>query len=99
MARGKMIDYCIYVDPHHPERTAAGGEGDIDDSDDHAGGGDEEDVPPAVLRAIERVRRGQPGVSINHTDYRPLLRCPIAVSIESKTAGEQLLEAQLQVAV
>lgn len=49
--------------------------------------------------AVDAARKLLPDASINHTDFAPLRRRPIALSIESKTTGHQLLEAEVQVGV
>jgi len=49
--------------------------------------------------AVDTARKRLPEASINHTDFAPLRRRPIALSIESKTTGHQLLEAEVQVGV
>jgi len=54
---------------------------------------------PGTVTAIDTLRRHLPDASINHTDFAPLRRRPIALSIESKTTGHQLLEAEVQVGV
>lgn len=49
--------------------------------------------------AVDTTRQLMPDASINHTDFYPLRRRPIALSIKSKTTGNQLLEAEVQVGV
>lgn len=49
--------------------------------------------------AVDTTRKLLSNASINHTDFAPLRRRPIALSIESKTTGHQLLEAEVQVGV
>ncbi|KAK3365067.1 hypothetical protein B0T24DRAFT_500990, partial [Lasiosphaeria ovina] len=49
--------------------------------------------------AVDATRKLLPNASFNHTDFAPLRRLPIALSIESKTTGHQLLEAEVQVGV
>lgn len=41
----------------------------------------------AAVRQIEQIRSRSPCFSINHTAFEPLLKCPIAVSIETKRPG------------
>lgn len=58
--------------------------------------------PPEGDLAAQRLHalsRRSIGFSVNHTDYSPLCRRPIAVSAESKKPGEHLAEAHLQVTV
>ena len=45
---------------------------------------------------IHQVARLSPHSSINHTDYAPLLNCPISVSIETKRPGEDWQSALTQ---
>jgi hypothetical protein len=52
-----------------------------------------------VNSAVDTTRKLLSDASINHTDFAPLRRRPIALSIESKTTGHQLLEAEVQVGV
>lgn len=49
--------------------------------------------------AVDTAQKRLPEASINHTDFAPLRRRPIALSMESKTADHQLLEAEAQVGV
>ncbi|ROV87070.1 hypothetical protein VMCG_10902 [Cytospora schulzeri] len=41
----------------------------------------------AAVRQVEQIRSRSPCFSINHTAFEPLLKCPIAVSIETKRPG------------
>jgi hypothetical protein len=52
-----------------------------------------------AVNAIESMRKSLPGLSINHTDYAPLHQRPIVLSIETKTTGHHLLDAEVQVGV
>ena len=49
--------------------------------------------------AISRVVRTAPHAGINHTDYVPLLGCPISLSIETKRTGEDWKEALYQMSI
>lgn len=42
----------------------------------------------ALSDAIHQVAQLSPHSSINHTDYAPLINCPISLSIETKRTGE-----------
>ncbi|EHA58138.1 hypothetical protein MGG_16483 [Pyricularia oryzae 70-15] len=48
---------------------------------------------------IETLRRRTPGTSINYTDFGPLNKWPIAISVETKRPGESGEKAELQVGV
>ncbi|KAI6523612.1 hypothetical protein MCOR16_007174 [Pyricularia oryzae] len=50
-------------------------------------------------QTIEILRRRTPGTSINHTDFGPLNKWPIALSVETKRPGESGEKAELQVGV
>ncbi|KAH8744668.1 hypothetical protein F5883DRAFT_439679 [Diaporthe sp. PMI_573] len=43
--------------------------------------------PAAAVSEIDQLRSRRPCLSINHTAFEPVLRCPIAVSIETKRPG------------
>ncbi|KAK4234281.1 hypothetical protein C8A03DRAFT_37952 [Achaetomium macrosporum] len=53
----------------------------------------------AAREVIDDLRRALPGESIYHTDYAPLRYRPLALSVESKTTGHQLSEAEVQLGV
>lgn len=59
--------------------------------------------PPSLgdeaMAAVEMTRKVLPAASINHTDFAPLRRRPIALSIEGKMTGHQFLDAEVQVGV
>lgn len=61
----------------------------VPDDDD-----DEENAEAA--RRIDQLRRSRPDVSINHTNYPPLVDLPIAVSIETKKGTDNWDRAVLQ---
>ncbi|KLU92362.1 hypothetical protein MAPG_11308 [Magnaporthiopsis poae ATCC 64411] len=52
-----------------------------------------------ALQAIRSICLGLPGLSINHTEFRPLCDKPIAVSIETKRAGTHVDDSHLQLGV
>ncbi|KAK1761906.1 hypothetical protein QBC33DRAFT_564290 [Phialemonium atrogriseum] len=88
----KMVDFCILLSPHN-----------IAQSDSQ--------VPPntptpatfsraaaaQAANAIDALRASLPCQSINHSDFGPLRRDPVAVSVETKRAGAGGEEARLQV--
>jgi hypothetical protein len=45
--------------------------------------------------AVDATRKRIPGASINHTDFAPLRRRPIALSIVAMATGNQLLESEI----
>jgi hypothetical protein len=51
----------------------------------------------AAVREIELTRQSLAGYMINHTDYDPLRKRPLTLSIETKKPGEGLENATLQV--
>ncbi|KAI1308919.1 hypothetical protein F5Y03DRAFT_349667 [Xylaria venustula] len=48
---------------------------------------------------IEAWRKSMPGLSINHTDYAPLLHRPIAISVETKRTNDDFEKARVQLMV
>ncbi|KAH8747041.1 hypothetical protein F5883DRAFT_694592, partial [Diaporthe sp. PMI_573] len=53
----------------------------------------------SVEPAIETLRQSLPNNTINHTDYYPLRKRPIALSLETKKTGEGWADATLQMGV
>lgn len=87
-----MVDFCILLSPHN-----------IAQSDSQVP--PNTPTPPTFSRAaaaeaanaIDALRAGLPCQSINHSDFGPLRRDPVAVSVETKRAGAGGEEARLQV--
>ncbi|KAI1421191.1 hypothetical protein F5Y12DRAFT_769074 [Xylaria sp. FL1777] len=52
-----------------------------------------------VADLIEARREFMPGLSINHTDYAPLLHRPIAISVETKRTNDDFEKARVQLMV
>ncbi|GAW25774.1 putative methyltransferase type 11 [Rosellinia necatrix] len=52
-----------------------------------------------VADRIEACRKSMPGLSINHTDYAPLLHRPIAISVETKRTNDDFEKARVQLMV
>ncbi|KAH8836645.1 hypothetical protein MCOR29_002799 [Pyricularia oryzae] len=84
---GKKVDYCFIVNGasvfDEPTMEAANRTGAW--------------KTPAQI--IETLRRRTPGTSINHTDFGPLNKWPIAISVETKRPGVSGEKAELQVGV
>ncbi|TLS20442.1 uncharacterized protein PpBr36_11277 [Pyricularia pennisetigena] len=84
---GKKVDYCFIINGasafDQPAMEAANRAGTW--------------KTPAQI--IEKLRRRTPGTSINHTDFGPLNKWPIALSVETKRPGESGEKAELQVGV
>ncbi|TLS20617.1 uncharacterized protein PpBr36_11082 [Pyricularia pennisetigena] len=84
---GKKVDYCFIVNGtsifDQPAMEGANRTG----------------ACKTPAQAIETLRRRTPGTSINHTDFGPLNKWPIAVSVETKRPGESGEKAELQVGV
>ncbi|KAL8296238.1 hypothetical protein RB600_001636 [Gaeumannomyces tritici] len=53
----------------------------------------------AASDAIDRIREGLPGCSINHTDFEPLEQCPVGLSIVTKRGDGKSREATAQLGV
>ncbi|KAH8840044.1 hypothetical protein MCOR01_009206 [Pyricularia oryzae] len=84
---GKKVDYCFIINGasafHEPAMEAANRTG----------------TWKTPAQTIEILRRRTPGTSINHTDFGPLNKWPIALSVETKRPGESGEKAELQVGV
>ncbi|KAI6293855.1 hypothetical protein MCOR34_009805 [Pyricularia oryzae] len=84
---GKKVDYCFIINGasvfHEPAMEAANRIG----------------IWKTPAQTIEILRRRTPGTSINHTDFGPLNKWPIALSVETKRPGESGEKAELQVGV
>lgn len=81
---GKMVDYCLAIDPSWTPAFTTG---------------TRTSTETTAAQKIESVKILQPFYSINHTDYRPLLESPIALSIEIKRPGGNNEEAQRQLGI
>ncbi|TLS20309.1 uncharacterized protein PpBr36_11425 [Pyricularia pennisetigena] len=84
---GKKVDYCFIINGasafDEPAMEAANRTG----------------TWKTPAQTIEILRRRTPGTSINHTDFGPLNKWPIALSVETKRPGESGEKAELQVGV
>ncbi|KAI0436191.1 hypothetical protein F4803DRAFT_557260 [Xylaria telfairii] len=56
-------------------------------------------VDKTAADRIEARRRSMPGLSINHTDYAPILHRPIAISVETKRTNNNFGKAKVQLIV
>lgn len=90
----KMVDFALYLDTPSLDADYVDRSEGQEGNEEGNGAGQEGNEA-----AVHRARRFLPGTSINHTDFAPLRNRPIALSIESKTTGQNLLEAELQVGV
>lgn len=85
MSSGNKVDYCLIV---NGAETFARPAVDVTD-----------ETTSTPAKTIEQLRRKSPGISINHTDFDPLRKWPIAVSVVTKRPGESHEQAELQIGV
>ncbi|KAI0432834.1 hypothetical protein F5Y09DRAFT_300531 [Xylaria sp. FL1042] len=84
-APAHKVDFAIALEPG---RTLVGGTA-VDGTT----------LDKTAADGIEARCKSMPGLSINHTDYAPLLRRPIAISVETKRTNDDFEKARIQLMV